>query len=876
VNRLLRLFHRESADRALADEMRAHFDEKVDELIEAGMTRDAATREARRRFGNVTTAAERSRDIWSYPFLENLLQDFRYALRSLAGNPMFAAVVVLPLALGIGANTAIFTIVDAALIRSLPYREPDRLVHFFEVKDDGTNPHEASYPDFQDWRRAHQFVEGVAAYSPYGLAATLAAGGESERIVLAGATPGFFPLLGVQAALGRTFMNAEDQPGAAPVALLSDGLWRRRFGANPSVIGQSILLNSRPVSVVGVLPAVFHFAPVGQADVWLVAAPSPAQRERRYWHWIQVVARLAPGATLAQVQAEMRGIAAGIVREDPKHAGTTIEVKTLHEVVVGNVRPVLLVLLATITLVLLIACANVANLLLARSAARRKELAVRGSLGAGRGRIVQQLLTESLVLALLGGLLGIAVAHWGVKALVGAVPPALRGAMPFLDGLRLHWGMLAFTATLSIATGVLFGLAPALRMSKGDFRPALQAGRRTSAGGEHQRVRRLLLVSEVAISLVLLIGAGLMMKSTARLLAVDPGFRPEQLLTMQVAVPGTRYQTSALVNAFWERLLGRIDALPGVRAAGTVSLLPLGGGGNTGTMRIPNRPETALHPWEVNVRTISRGYLAAMGVPLLAGRGFDTHDVPGAPQVAMINRKLARMAFPGEDPVGKQVEFEWSGGPLRVVGVTADENTTSLDTAISPVVYFPDTQGGSSVVNIVVRAAGIPTVLSRAIREEVRALDPEAAIYLVKTMDEVIADSPATFTRRYPALLMTLFAAIALVMATVGTYGLVAYGVTRRTHEIGIRIALGAGNRDILRLIVGQGIALVLAGVAIGLAGALLFSRALAKLLFGVQPFDLPIFALVSAILLAAAILASYIPARRALRVPPAVALGSE
>ncbi len=876
MNRLLRLFRRSAADRALTEEMRAHFEEKVDELMESGMTRVAAVKEARRRFGNATSAAERSRDIWAYPFLENLLHDFRYALRSLAKNPMFAAVVVLPLALGIGANTAIFTIVDAALIRSLPYRQPDRLVHLFEVKESGENPHEASYPDLQDWARAHQYVESVAAYATYGLGATLSGSGQPERIVLAAASPEFFPLLGVQAVLGRTFLPGEAQPGASRVVVLSDNLWRRRFGADRSIVGKPILLNSRQFTVVGVLPPDFQFAPVGGADLWMAVFPSPNQRQARYWHWIQVVARLKPGATIAQAQAEMSGIAREIVRQDPKHAGTTIAVQPLHDVVVGNVRPVLLVLLGTIALVLLIACANVANLLLARSASRQKEFAVRGSLGASRGRLVQQLLTESLTLALLGGLLGVGVAYWGLKGLVGAVPNLLRANMPFLDGLSLHWGMLAFTGAVSVATGVLFGLAPALRMSRGNFQPALQAGRRTSAGSEHQRLRRILLVSEVAISLMLLIGAGLMMKSTARLLAVDPGFRPQNLLTMQVAVPGVRYQTRDLQHSFWSRLLGRIEALPGVSAAGTVSVLPLGGGGNSGTMRIPNRPETALHPWEVNVRTISRGYLPAMGVPLLSGRAFDGHDVTGAPQVAMINQTLARIAFPAQDPIGKQIEFEWSGGPLQVVGVTADENTQSLDSAIRPVVYFPDLQGGTTVVNIVVRTAAAPMSLSRAIRAETQALDPEAAVYLMQTMEQVIADSPSTFTRRYPALLMGLFAAIALVMATVGTYGLVAYAVTQRTHEIGIRIALGASGADILRLVIGQGISLVLAGIAIGLAGAALLTRALTKLLFGVQPLDPAVFALVSAILLSAAVFASYIPARRALRVEPAIALGTE
>ena len=487
MNRFLRLFRRTDEDRALTQEMRAHFEEKVDELMESGMTREAASREAHRRFGNATSAAERSREVWSYPFIENLLQDFRYALRSLAKNPMFAAVVVLPLALGIGANSAIFTIVDAALIRTLPYRNPDRLVHLFETKQDGSQPHEASYPDFLDWKGASQFVEGVAGYSAFGLGATLSGAGEPERIVVTAVTPGFFPLLGVQAARGRTFRPEEDQPTAPRVVVLSDGLWRRRFGADPELVGRTILLNGRQVSAVGILPAGFEFGLAGATDLWVVAIPSPSQRRSRFWHWINAIARLKPGATVQQAQEEMSGISASIVRGDSKHSDTTIKVKPLHDVLVGNVKPVLLVLFGTIALVLLIACANVANLLLARSSSRQKEFAVRGSLGASRGRLVQQMLTESLTLAMLGGALGVVVAHFGVQALAAGVPGSLRGTMPFLDGLGLHWGILGFTAAVTMATGVLFGLSPALRMAEGQL-PAGAAGwaahvrrRRTSA-----------------------------------------------------------------------------------------------------------------------------------------------------------------------------------------------------------------------------------------------------------------------------------------------------------------------------------------------------------------------------------------------------------
>ena len=877
MKRLLHLFRRRAAGRHLADEMREHVREITDELIVGGMPAHEARAEARRRFGNATAMEERSRDEWAFPRIENLLADLRYALRSLRKSPHFAAIVILPLALGIGANTAIFTVVDAALLRSLPYQSPERLVHLYEIDlKNEPHPHEASYPDFVEWSTATQSFDAVAGYSPGGSMTLGSDASQPEQINIASADANFFPLLGVQPALGRTFVPSESQPGASRVAVLSDSLWRRRFHADPGIVGRTITMNLRPTQVIGVLPPTFQFAPAGAPDLWLAVFPSPAQRQRGYWHWLQVVARLRPGVTLPQAHAELATVAQRIAKSDPEHHGkATLTALPLREVVVGEVRPVLLVLLGTIGLVLLIACANVANLLLARSAARQKELAVRASLGAGRGRLVQQLLTESVLLAVLGGVLGIVVARFGVTLLIGAIPRPVLDTMPFFRGLSLHPGMLAFTLGISLITGVLFGLAPALRLSRGGFEEVLRSGRGTSAGAAHHRLRRVLLIAEVAISLVLLAAAGLMMKSTVRLLAVNPGFATDRLMTAQLAVPGVRYPRNPELVQFYDRLLASLESSPGVRGAATVSVLPLSGGSNTGTMRIDSLG-AASPVYTVSVRTISPHYFQALGIPLLSGRLFDERDRASATRVVLLNRKLAAEAFPGQSPLGRQISFPWSGGPLEVAGVVGDENTVTLDSPIRPAVYFALAQGADHFEYLVLRTAGNPAAVAGALRAQVRVLDPQVSIYDVQSMDAMIADSPAAFQRRYPAFLIGIFAAIALVMAAIGTYGMVAYAVAQRRQEIGIRIALGAQRGDIFRLVVGQGMGLAAVGVVIGLAGAALVTRALSSLLFDVTPTDPVTFVTVAAVLLGAAFVASGIPAIRATRVAPASVLGNE
>ncbi len=872
MRRLRRFLRLESAGRELAEEMREHLRENIEDLVDSGMARADAEAEARRRFGNVPSLGERSRDEWGFAFAERLAQDMRYALRSVRKNPLFAAVVVLPLALGIGANTAIFTVVHAALIRPLPFYQPDRLVHLWEANPkQEPEPYGASYPDLQDWRGASRYFEGFAAYVD-GFT-TLSEKQQTERVTAGLVTTDFFPLLGVKPAMGRSFVVGEDQPGAPDVMLLSHAIWQRTFHDDPSIVGRSVTVGSSQVAVVGVLPAGFHFASMGDADLWFPLAPSKNQQANRFQHWMRVIARLRQGASLEQARAEMRQIGERIAKDDPAHhAGTSILIKPLRDVFVGDVRPALLALLAAIGMVLLLACANVANLLLARAAVRRKELALRGSLGASRGRLVQQLLTENLLLALAGGALGLAFAHWGLRALVVALPADMRSHMPFLEGIGIHWGMLAFTAAVSLAMGLLFGMTPALRLSKTNLHAALESGHRSTGGREHLRLRHALLVAEVAISLVLLAGAGLMMRSTAKLLAVDPGFNPQGLLTLNVSLP---FNTKAKAGAFHDRLMERIQALPGVIGTGTVSMLPLTGGLATGEMQVVGRTDPS-EKFGFSFRNISSGYLHAIGVPLIAGRNFDNRDVANGPRVVMINRKLARAAFPHEEPVGKRVVFPWIQGQVEIAGVAGDENTGSLDTEVQPVVYFPYSQTLDGGWSTVVRTAVPATAMIAAIRNEVLTLDPEAMVFRMRSMEQVITDAPYTVMRRYPAMLMGAFAAIALLMAVIGTYGLVAYGVSQRRHEIGVRVALGARPADILLLVMGRSLALALTGIAVGVGSAAVLTRGLQKLLFGVKPLDPATFAVVAAVLVGAVLAASFIPARRATQVPPGVAMGGE
>ncbi|HEV2915209.1 MAG TPA: ABC transporter permease [Pyrinomonadaceae bacterium] len=808
-----------------------------------------------------------------------LLRDLRYGARMLWQKPGFTLVAVLTLGFGIGANTAIFTVVDAALLRPLPFKEPARLVHLWETtpqQQQEFNEREASYSDYLDWRGQTQVFEDLAGYSYRSFALT---GGETpERIAGAAVTDSFFKVLGVEPVLGRSFQDGDARAGAPRLVMMSYGLWQTRFGGNPDIIGQSLVSGGNTYTVIGVLPQSFKFAPTASAELWTPLIPSPDQLARRSWHWLHVIGRLKPGLTIEQGQAEMAVIARAIAHDHPEsHTGTGIRLVSLHEQIVGKVKPVLFALLGTVCFVLLIACANVANLLLARAAARQKEIAIRTAMGAGRWRLIRQLLTESILLSMVGGALGLLLAQWGVDLLVAAIPDSQLSSMPYLQGLGMDGRVLVFTLAVTLMTGLVFGLAPAFQSSKLNLQESLKEGGRTSGAQMRQRLRNLLVVAEVALALVLLVGAGLMMKSLLRLLAVDPGFNPENLLTMQVALPAAKYRDDGQVIAFHQQLLARVESLPGVKGVGTVSLLPMVGG-DTVHIKVEGRPAPPPgEETEVNFRNVTPSYFGVMSIPLIRGRGFTDRDKQDTPAVTMINQTMANRLFPGQDPVGQRISFaSVNSPPIEIVGVVGDEKVNSLDTATTPVLYVPYLQNPDSYLNLVIRTTSEPESLARSVRGEIQSLDPELPVFGVKTMEQLIDSAPSTFLRRYPAFLIGVFAGVALLLAMVGIYGVISYSVTQRTHEIGVRMALGAQRWDILKMVLGHGLILTLAGVGCGLGAALVLTRFLSSLLFGVTATDPLTYVVVSLPLIFMALLACYVPARRAMKVDPMVALRYE
>ncbi len=810
--------------------------------------------------------------------MDNFLKDLRFAIRTMAKRPGFTFVALFTLALGIGANTAIFTVVEASLLRSLPYRDPDRLLHLFEkTPQKDFNQREASYPDFLDWRN-NQTFEGLAAYTGGGF--TLGGRETVERLSGGRVSANFFAVIGVNASIGRTFEEGEDREGAERVVLLTHALWQRLFGGDPAALNQMLTLNDQGYRIVGVLPANFQFAPRGSAELWTPLIPNQAQRERRFMHWANIVGRLKQGVTVEQAQSEMSVIAKRIEEQfADSHAGTSIIFVPLHEQIIGSVKPLLIVLLGSVSFVLLIACANVANLLLARSSVRQKEIAIRIALGASRGRLVRQLLTESVMLALAGGALGLVIAGWGVDALISVIPQFQLSRMPYLRGLAINPMVLAFTFGLSLVTGIVFGLVPALQSTRPDLHESLKEGGKTSAGAMRHRVRSALIVSEIALALVLLAGAGLMMKSLWRLLHVNPGFDTENLLTMSVSLPASKYDNYEKVAVFHKESLSRLETLPGIKGAATVGVTPLTGG-NTTRFFAEGQPRPAAgEEVESNLRDVSANYFRVMGIPLIAGREFDDRDMADAPGALIVNQTLAERVFPGESAVGRRLIFTNDlQTPVEIVGVVGDEKLNGLDAKITPVVYYPFLQDSDpgTMTNLVVRTDSDPNNLINAVTNECRRIEPGLTTFAIRTVEQIITDSPSTFTRRFPALLIGVFASVALLLATVGIYGVISYSVSQQSREIGIRLALGASRRDILRLVMGHGGLLAAGGLGAGLGATIAVSRFLESLLFEVSPTDPMILVIISSALALVALIACYIPARRATKTDPMVALRYE
>jgi putative ABC transport system permease protein len=801
-------------------------------------------------------------------------QDLRYGFRTLLRNPGFCAVAILALALGIGPNTAIFTMVNAVLLKPLPVPAPDRVVMIWgTLLKSGFDQMPVSAADFLDWKRqAHSFDEMSAAFAipEYGL--NVSGAGDPERVPAALASREFLPALGIKPVAGRNFLPEEDRAGGPPAVLISHAFWQRRFHSDPAAIGRTLTVDGVPRTIAGVVP--HELGEMVAADLWLPTAINPNNPERQN-HNYGIVARLKPGVTVAQARAEMTVIARRLESAYPAtNTGWGITLFPMAEMFTGRIRPVLLVLLGAVGLLLLIACANLANLLLARAATREKEIAIRGALGAGRRRIVRQLLTESLVLALAGGALGLALAAWGVRLMRGVVP----GMFPMLQHMRVDVPVLAFTFGISILTGLLFGLVPAWKSSRTDLNTTLKeaAGRSEGAGGSH-RIRGFLLASEVALAVLLSVSAGLLLRSFMRVTGVNPGLRTDHILTMNLSLPEVKYDTPIKRAHFYKNLIERLDALPGVRSAGAVMFLPLRVSLlsfriGVNSFLIEGRPPVSEDKQPLaDFRMATPGYFNTMGITLRQGRLFDQHDDLDAKRVALVNEAMVRKHFPHESPLGKRIVM---GQPLEIVGVVADAKLYGLDAPVEPAIYVPHMQRPSDSMGVVVRTAGDPAAMAPAVRGEILKLDPEQPVSNVRTMETVLADS--LMLRRISMLLLTIFATLALTLATVGIYGLTAYSVSRRTHEIGLRVALGASQSQILRLVVGRGLVVSLIGAGIGVAAAFELTRGLAGMLYDVTATDPLVFAGVPLLLVAVSALASYVPARKATRIDPLVALRYE
>jgi putative ABC transport system permease protein len=805
-----------------------------------------------------------------------LVQDLRHGARLLLRSPGFTAIALAALAIGIGANTAVFSVVYTLLVRPLPYRDAERLAVIWEHNLPRDRKNNVVSPgNFLHWREMQRSFDDMAAVSgSLGLSfkVTITGAGEPEEVPVQLVTASFFPVLGVNPALGRPFTAEEDKPGSR-VVVISDRLWRRKFASDPSLLQKTITIDGTPRELVGIMPPGFSYLDK-TVDVWVPMGFSAQARTPR-GRWMNVAGRLKPGVTFEQAQQDMARVHAELTTMFPDfNTGWTARVVPLREELTGNVRPALLILLAAVAFVLLIACANVANLLLARATSRQRELAVRAALGAGRLRIVRQLLAESLVLATIGGMAGLLLAAWGLAVLRAVV--AQKVPVQRLEAVGLDGWVLAFTAVVSIATGLVFGLIPAVTVSGSALNDALKDGGRSGSGARGNKVRATFVVAEVALALVLLVGAGLLIRSFVKLLHVSPGFNPERTLTMDISLPGSRYGEDAKRIDFYQRFIERVAALPGVEAAGATSSLPLGGLGAATSYEVVGQPLPPKGEEPVcDVRVATNGYFKALGIPLIKGRWFVEDDPVDVRSRVIINEAMARRHWPNEDPIGKRIKVSWNDTREdEIIGIVGDVRQAELNTSARPTNYWPYRRFTYPTMTLTVKTAGEPTSLTNSIVAIVRNQDPLLAVSDIRTMEQVIGDSVAQ--RRVTMLMLAIFAGAALLLAAVGIYGVIAYSVTQRTQEIGIRMALGARQVDVVRMVVGNAMLLTGIGIAIGAAGGVALTRLMGELLFEVRPSDPPTFIAVVAVLTVVALAASFFPGRRASRVDPLIALRAE
>ncbi len=877
--RVQMLVRREKFGHELDEEMRLHRELKERELMAGGVEKDEATYAARRAFGNATALSERGREAWGWRWLDDFVQDLGFGARMLRKNPGFTVVAVATLALGIGANTAIFSVVNAVLLRALPYRDPGKLVWADEYWP-RINDFAVPNPDYTDWKLNNHEFEAVAAFDREEQR-NLTGSGDPERIESVSVTENFLPVLGAEPPLGRNFRQEEGQPGGKLAAILSDGLWRRKFGADPQILGKGITLNRENYTIIGVMPRDFRF-PDRRANPEILLAfqlPPKVDWAAQSLSLTRVIGRLKSGVSVAQANTELAALSKQTEADIPAtfiHMRDGMQVRTtgLHEKLVGDTRPTLLILLAAVAIVLLIGCVNIANLQFARTASRQKELAVRAAIGASRTRLLRQLLAEGAVLAGLGALAGLLVAAGGVRLLRDYAPASFLQA----GYIGLNGRVLLFTVGITCLAALLFGAVPASRASNPDVNADLKDGRALPWRGlSRNRLRAVLVTCELTLAVVLLVASGLLIRSFVLLSNVDPGFDASNLLTVSTALPENKYVQPGQRSAFFERVLQGVARLPGVRSAGLTSSLPLTNYAQDAGLAVEGRPDqpSGARPM-VPMEHVSQGYFATLKIPLIEGRLFEESDFTPQTHVAITNRALIQRYFPNDDPLGKRIRLGDQNSPWRtIVGVAGDVRHASLNQEGEPQVYVPyKEEDATSTAMLAIRTDSDPRSLATAVRVEVMAVDPEQPVFAVSTMEQRIVDSMSG--TRFNATLLGLFGFVALVLASVGVYGVIAYFVAQRTHEIGIRVALGASSRDVAAIVMRQGMAMTAAGLALGLAGAVVATRYLASLLYGIGPGDPVTMGCAAAMLGGVALAACYIPARRAMRVDPMVALRHE
>jgi len=874
--RIHSLLHRSGADAELQREIEIHIQQLTNEAVAAGMTEAEARAMALRGFGPIDQIKEKCRDTRRVSWIQDFVQDIRYSVRMLRKSPAFAAIAVITLALGIGANTAIFSIVDAVLLRSLPYRDPNQLVLMFDVPLN--RPDELSgisYRDFTECRAQNRVFSQMAGNTFHDL--TLTRAGEPAIVNTADVTPEIFPLLNAKPLLGRTLLPEDGKPGAAAVAVMSENLWRSRFGSNPGLIGQSIALDMRSFTVVGILPASFRY-PEGapRQDVWISVMQDPLfgpLTSEPGVRLLGVIGRLKPGVSLAKAQAEMNTLGARLAKEfAAEDSGLTIRIQPYRQAVVGNLKPALLILLSAVGLLLAIACANIANLLLAKATSRGREVAVRIALGASRARIVWQLLTESALLGLLGGVAGVLLAAWAVWSLQRFLPSEVVQ----ISSIHVGGPVLVFALLLSLAAALAFGLAPALLATPSSLPTNLKEGgeRTGQRGGQH--VRSFLAIAEISLAMVLLVAGGLLIRSFALVTSVNPGFDPNNVTEGEVSLPQFQYSTPQQWTAFSTELLARLHAQPGFEDSALAAPLPMDRQGQAtfAFSIVGNPPLPPGKSTTADYATVSPGYFHVMRIPLLRGRFFSEQDSPSNPRVAIVSETLARRYFPNQDPIGRQMRFGFppNGNVSReIVGVVGDVRDVALSQKPGPMMYVPFAQAPLYGGEVVVRSSLSVSNVAASIRQAVHSIDKELPVTDVGSLPDMLGQSISR--ERFRTFLLGSFSAIALVLAAVGIFGVMSYSASQRTHEIGIRMALGAQRRDVLHLILGQGAKLALMGLAIGVVLAFLLTRLIASLLYSVSATDPLTFGAVAIVLFGVAMTACYIPARRAMRVDPMVAL---